>query len=262
MLVAVLLLALAAPPADHKRAPEPLSPAEQLAAKGVAAYRAKAFESAGRYFFRAYELSGEPTQLRNAAKAYDAAGEVELAREYWQRLFDTPGLSETDRAEAQAHLASSTPATDPERTTDDERASIAPARPQPAPLHEDPASVIVERPPSETPSRAPWIIGSAGIAAVVVGAVLYAESSSQRADLVRRLDEKENGLTAGISYQDSLSARSRIVNLRVASGLAITAGIAAITAGTLWLATADDDTDSVAVTPIQGGALATYGATW
>lgn len=255
MWVAVLILALAAPP-EHKRAPEP-SAAEQLAARGVAAYRAREFDKAGRYFFRAYELSREPTQLRNAAKAYDAAGEVALAREYWQRLVELPALSEADRAEARAQLTALTPpvvappiVTPPPQQQQREEEEVAEA------------AVTVERPPIVQPSKAPWIIGGAGIAAFVAGTFLYAESSSQRSELQRRLDDKEGGLTAGISYDESLDARARVVNLRIASGLALTAGVAAIATGAVWLATADDGAETLAIAPIPGGAIATYGASW
>jgi hypothetical protein len=115
----------------------PETEAEREAARAIAAWQAKAYAKAAASFLRAWELSKEPTQLRNAAKALEAAGAPDEARKRWSELLTVRGLDPTDRAEATARLE-----------------ALARASPKPAHTIEDrpPARVAPKsyRPPSRS----------------------------------------------------------------------------------------------------------------
>jgi hypothetical protein len=235
MYAVLLMLALSAP------SPEVIREAELLAAKGVASYRAQAFEAAGDYFYRAYQLSGEPTQLRNSAKAFDDAGQKDRARKYWGELLELDGLSPTDRAEAEARYA------EPPLPRVEKKDALA-----------EMTAVMYPAPSSQF---APWIIGATGLAAISGGVVLYVVSSNKRETLVANLDYREDGKITGTRYEDAVHTKDEITRMRIGSGLAVGLGVAAVTTSIVWLSSSDTE-KSLAIVPVSGGALAAFGAVW
>lgn len=267
----VLMLALAAPSGGEIRE------AELLAAKGVASYKAQAFESAGEYFLRAYALSAEPTQLRNAAKSFDAAGQREVGRKYWAQFVRLEKVAPRDRAEARARLKErEQPPKEAEIVAvreDTNPEPIEEARPQMrAAVRADSNSLIPQETEVETrtvlaeesASPAPWLLAGAGLAGASAGVVLLVVADSRQSTLQSALTPQNDGLIRGITFDAAAAERSQIGDLRLAGGLLTAAGGAALAGGVIWLLTREnnDRDETLAIVPLKDGAAAAYGASW
>jgi colicin import membrane protein len=95
-----LLLVAAPSPAANK------AKAEALAGQAIRAFEAERYGDAGRLFDEAWQESGgtPATLLRNAARAWQFAIQLDLATARWQSFRTHPETPAEKRAEAEAHL--------------------------------------------------------------------------------------------------------------------------------------------------------------
>src|SRR5262252_9553898 len=190
-----LALALASPSEDSLRV------AEIIAGKALVLWEEGSFVPAAEAFLEAYELSLEPTQLRNAAKAYESGGATELARDAWKRLLALDDVEASDRAEAEEHLAAlDAPKPAQPIETPEPAETVAPPEPDPPPppiapiVAPKPPVAIVETTPIEAPVRwQPWVLTGAGAVAAIVGGVLLFRAQQDLGVLQDQLAIKENG---------------------------------------------------------------------
>ena len=212
----VLLLLMSAPSEQSIRE------AELRAAKALALWETKSYVGAAEYFIEAFELSGEPTQLRNAAKAYEAGNAKKEARATWTRYLALPELTAADRAEAEQRLRALAVVEQP-RTL----APIAPITP---------VAVVVEAVPEiEEPVRwEPWVLTAAGAIAAAVGGVLLYRSERDLDQLKHRLSFMQDGRIYGISYDEAIAEEQRIEAWRIGSSTVVGIGIAAVIGGLSW----------------------------
>lgn len=142
--------------------------AEEISREALTLYREGRLVEAAQKFLAAYEMSGHPTQLRNAAKAFEEGDRLEEALENWWRYVEHD-IPDDKRAEAEQHIASI------EARQARIRAAPPPppppaARPPPPP---PPALVVPTEPPPSSNATIRWTIAGVGAAAVVTGIVLY-----------------------------------------------------------------------------------------
>ncbi len=228
MVPQVLLLSVllsGAPPAPSPT-PEMLHQAEIQAAKALASWEAKAFSRAAQYFLEAYALSGEPTQLRNAAKALESAGSRDEATSAWRQLLERTDLTDAQRAEAEARIAA--------LAEEEETRPIDPAPPPIVAPPLDPVAVTVAVPPA-APAWPPWLLAASGVAAAAAGGVLYWRSADELGalqDLLAITDDQ--GLIVGVQHDEAVRMRRRINGLRASGVVALSLGITCALAGVSW----------------------------
>jgi tetratricopeptide (TPR) repeat protein len=136
---------------DHKRAVE-------LDAEGAAAYKAGRFAEAIAKLREAVALDPNPILLFNLARVYESSGDLDHALESFRGYLAGDPTAE-DRGAVEKRIATL------ERQIRERDAARA-APPPPPPSHAAPTLVIRE---ARRPSAAPWIVASAGAAAVGVG---------------------------------------------------------------------------------------------
>jgi tetratricopeptide (TPR) repeat protein len=227
--IALVLLLMPAPALAQ-------SAAEVLVERAVAAYKQGDYPKAGAFFLEAYELSGAPAQLRNSAKAYQKADDLERARDLWRRFSELESIEPSERAEAEAQLS-----------LIEERRRAAAAEQEAARAREEAqraqvrtATVTVTQPPPQETPRfelpiGPVITLAAAVVVGLTGAGLYYHSDTQLDDLDDRLEITDSGgLIVGI---DRLAAEDELDDINrertIAYALAGVAGAAAI-AGVVW----------------------------
>jgi hypothetical protein len=102
--------------------PAPRSPARQAedhAARGEKAYRARRYAESAREFEEAYQLSGQPSHLYNMAQAHRQAGNRLMAlqcyRGYLQRMPEAPNRADIERriAELEVEMSAAPPVVSP-----------------------------------------------------------------------------------------------------------------------------------------------------
>jgi tetratricopeptide (TPR) repeat protein len=233
---AVLLLALA------QVAPTPAlaqPPAEVLVERAVAAYKAGDYSRAGALFFDAYELSKASAQLRNAAKAYQKADDLERAEDLWSRYLELDSISGSERSEAEAQLA----LIEERRKAATAEEEARRAREEAAHPKTITATIAVAPPtPAAEPSHfqlpaGPIVMLAIGAASAIGGAVVYTVGNNRLEDLDDKLEQKDSGgLIIGIHVadaQDDLDSVNR--DYTVAAVLGSIAGAALITGAVWWL---------------------------
>jgi hypothetical protein len=264
-LLVIAIIVLTGAPAFG--APGKKNRAETLARRALASYSEGRYAEASDRFLRAFELSGEPTQLRNAAKSAELAGEREKAIEHWS-LFRALAVRGADIREAEKRLlelerkvAEAPGAVDPAvvepavvgaavvapAVVDSVvvgTAVVDPAVVEPAVL--DPGLVvmpavqednvaIVARPLPEIDHTPKWLMGSGG--AILAGSFLlfvHAETSLQ--DLRSSLATKDgDGLIVGIDRTDAIDDQAAIVTERRIALGAVAVGSALLAGGVLWM---------------------------
>lgn len=82
-----------------------LARATALVDQAVALFRAERYTGAAELFLEAYAASRLPVQLRNAAKAFELAGDETRALETWRQYAADPALNAAERGEANAEVA-------------------------------------------------------------------------------------------------------------------------------------------------------------
>lgn len=208
------------------------TPDAEIAAKeALDLYRAGNFAAAAVQFDRAWRLSRNPTQLRNAAKAYTKAEDLAAAAQRWRRYLELD-LSADKREVAEESLTSVRARLETKRAAEQSALAgrgVAAAPPQ-----------AVTEPVVVGPSPIPWLVGGLGGAAVAAGAGLY--------------------LSGWVSFWDADGAgeptifREDADSARLRSGIGIglaAAGAVAVVAAILW----PDSVQTVqaSVTPLPGG---------
>jgi tetratricopeptide (TPR) repeat protein len=210
--------------------------AEVLVERAVAAYKQGDYGKAGAFFLEAYELSRVPAQLRNAAKAYQAADDLERAEDLWSQLAAIESLSTSERAEAEAQL----------QVIEERRKAIT-AEEEAARAREEAlrarTATVASAPPvtAEAPKFrlpvGPVVTLAAAVAFAAAGGGLYYHSDTKLRDLDDRLSIKDDDdLIVGI---DRLAAEDELEGVNrertIAYALAGVAGAAALTGVVWWL---------------------------
>jgi tetratricopeptide (TPR) repeat protein len=234
-LVFVLLLPAAFARAQAERSPAStdnpkLQKGWALYQDGVRAYNAEDYDRAIESFQKAYALSRVPSLLYNIAQAYrrKGAGFCGPARVHYQRyLGERPDAPDRKSIEERIdELRACQAAEEAARP-----APVAPAVPPPAPAPTTvappvPARAAIPIEPAQPKPRSlrlVWIVGGAGVALAVAGAVLLEQVGA-------RYDELERQCPCPRDRWQSWQ------NLETVSyGLLIAGGAAATTALVLWL---------------------------
>jgi len=153
--------------------PEAMTQATELATQALELFNRGELVPAAEKFMQAYELSGRPAQLRNAAKAFESAGKLTNAIDAWQQYAHHPEVEIEKRAEAEKHVL------ELQARLQSELAPLAPTRPPaeliapPVRLVENPnAAVVAPSEPARSTPVAGWIMIGGGAAAVFAGGVL------------------------------------------------------------------------------------------
>lgn len=243
--------------------------AAALTRRAIKLYKRAEYQRAGALFLEAYELSGRAAQLRNAAKSYQEAGQLEEAAPLWNRYLEVPDLTIDERNEAKAHLA-----TIEERkknvkmreTAEDLRASAERAREQAEAARiaaeaaaAAPRTTTVRTTPDEPPS-APvggYVLFGAGAGVLAAGAVLWFVASGELASVDERLAMRNTqGRITGIGPDELESELESINTKRVISGLLVAAGVVSAAGGITWLliGASEQPSATVSVAPTHGGA--------
>jgi tetratricopeptide (TPR) repeat protein len=182
--------------------------AEDLARRALARHRAGDARGAAELFLEAFALSGNPTQLRNAAKALEQAGLLERALATWQRLRALDGVDAHRQELADAHIAALRAQL---RTQVLEQARGAPPAPTPASV---PTPALVAPSPAPVTSPLRWVLVGSGVAALGGAAALYASGYATYAEFV----------DTGASGQTVSRADADAAQLRAGAGVALGVG--------------------------------------
>ena len=237
--------------------------AEALATQAVKLFREKMFADAASLFLEAYEISKEPTQLRNAARAFEEGGIIDRALECWQSYRDAGGLLEEEVVEAETHLKL---LRELEAAKDAEEAARAEAarKVETATLADEPeVKEALEHEP-EPSASAPVVEESStpvlGYVTLAGSAVFLAASVVLWIVAAKRLSALDEKLAAsdlgGLMTQADVDRETRVINAeRIASisagGLGLIALAAGITAIVTW--SADPAAPLPAVAPSLDG---------
>lgn len=243
--------AFAAKKVDAKRE------AAKLARKAKVHYQRSQFLEAARLFLKAYELSKVSSQLRNAAKSFERANELDEALKQWERYRDLKSIKRDERLEAVANIdlihekkrkAEVEQAVEAARIAAEkaqleaqaakEAAVEAQRAPPPPPPVAPPPPIIVETaPPKDTgPSVGPWIVMAGGVAIGIASAIVWFVAQSRLNNLERQLGMRGlDGLITGTTFDDADATFSGINRDRTISGALLGTAIAVAAAGGLWL---------------------------
>ncbi len=247
MRIAIVLLLLFAPAGARAEK----SAASVLVERAVAAYKQGDFAKAGSFFHEAYELSHAPEQLRNAAKAYQKADDLDSAEASWREFTELDGIGASERSEAEAQLAliaekrRSIAAEEEARRAREEAARVKTATvavAAPAPV--EPRSVL---------PVGPIVTLAAAVAVGIAGGAVYWHSEQRLSRLDDQLEIKDSeGRIVGVNRLDAEDQIDAINDEHiVAFALAGVAGAAAI-AGAVWWILGLDTAPAVSV---EGGAV-------
>jgi len=244
--VAAVGCALIFSAAAHAQPPE-LADAEKKARQALVEYQSGQYEAAGRLFLEAWQLSGQPTPLRNAAKAFELAGALDDAIVHWSVFATLPEVSREDREEARRHVL--------DIREKLQKPVIAPP-PEPAP-RPDPA---VQK-GNDAAVVGTWTLIGSGAALVVTGGALFGVAESQLRDLdVALADRDALGKVTGIERATAQSDLASINDKRAAGIALLAVGSATLVGGVAWgiasLVSGDDPPPGAAsVVPTRGGAV-------
>lgn len=231
--------------------PPGVANAEQKARQALVEYQSGQFEAAGRLFLQAWQLSGQPTPLRNAAKAFELAGVLDDAIVHWSVFATLPEVSMEDRAEARRHVL------DIREKLQKPVIKPPPAPPSLANPQGDPALQNA----NDDAVAGTWALISSGAALVITGGALFGVAETQLRDLdVALADRDAVGQVTGI---DRATAQSELasINDKRAAGIALMAvGSATLIGGIAWGVTTligggKPPPGAAAVIPMRGGAV-------
>lgn len=242
-LVLALALALGAPSAALAADPDP---AVTLVEQAAAAYRAGRYVAAAELFVSAFELSKAPVQLRNAAKAYERAEQLDAALTAWRRYAAQPGLTDAEQGEAAAEIraieqrqaaARARADADAARQAADAARAEAQAAQSRAEAAQARADAVREAPPSKVGA---YVLVGAGAASLVAAGAVFLHAQGRLSDLDEDLATTDGaGRITGISVEQATSERSGIESERTASAVLLGVGLAAAAGGALWWWLAD-----------------------
>lgn len=105
VLVVVLVIANVGAPHTALAAESGLAEAEAAATKAAAFFKAGLFDQAAEAYMQAYAHAKLPLMLYNAARAHEEGGKLAEARALFVAYLKLGGLSDADRAAAQARIA-------------------------------------------------------------------------------------------------------------------------------------------------------------
>lgn len=175
--------------------------ARSLYIEGNAHYSAGRYALAAERFVRAYELSGEPALLFNLANTYERAGDYEKAARYLRMYLEGGEVRNIDAVKARLQRLEMAVVELQEKQRDREPAAAQPPKPA-----SPPAAAIDDRDqPDGRPSRVPYVIAGAGLAAGVVASVTFAVlASSERSEIDSLCAESADGLVCPPSADEHL----------------------------------------------------------
>ena len=231
--------------------------AQTKVSQAVVAYRDHHYQEAAELFLEAYQVSGVPNQLRNAARAYQEGGLEEQAEQTWVRYRDHHGLEASERAEAQAQVDlirerrnAKAAAVDAERArqvAEEERIAKEEAQARAAQVAAAAAPV-----PVETPSPPPAIQGEVaaaesrptliyvgigvGAAALLGGGALLLESQFALGGLDDRLAQLDNaGKIVGTTPAEAQADLDGLNERRVIGAITLGIGTVLLSGALGWL---------------------------
>jgi hypothetical protein len=237
--------------------------AVDLSRDAIKKYRARDYEAAGQLFLDAFELSGRPAQLRNAAKAYEEGSFLSRALDLWVRYKDLSGVNRDERAEAEAHIAL---IQEKQRNESIARSAVEAARSAELARRdaesarkaaEEAKATRVETgaPASEGTPAGGWVLAGAGGVMAITGVALWFVAKDQLSDLDARLaTTNEQGLIVGTTPAAKDKDVSRINGQRIAAEVLIPVGAAAAVGGALWLIVGSSSPVEASVTVTPDGA--------
>ncbi len=249
-LVALGLSAPAAkPPPKKRRAISKKRRARRLAKKSERAYRDGRLGASADLLRRAYKLEPAPILLFNLARVLDDAGELEEAKQTYERYLKSTKRPR-DRARIEARLKTL------EQMLAERAAARAPPPPPPPPVSAPPPevappppappTVVVKAPVKQRSAPVgPWLVMSAGAGAGIAGAVFAVLAEQKRSSAEAEPIQIEAARQAD-------TART-FGTVRTASFIA---GGALVVGGLLWLLLGRDASE-VAVSSYSDLGLAT-----
>ncbi len=224
----LLMLALSAAPALAQPS------AESTANAAIEAYKQGKLRKAGALFLSAFELSGEPTQLRNAAKALEEAGELMRSKVLWTDYAKNPRLSFEEREEAKAHVLLIDERLKNAEISKEAKAAQAEAE---AARRAMKAQTLAQTQAPPSPVYAFTTMG-VGLASVAAGVVLWFISQRELNDLDSKLAQVDpitgRILMESIDRAEATAQLDAINDKRIATGVLTGVGGALVGGGLLW----------------------------
>lgn len=215
--------------------------AAEVARDAIELYRKGEHEQAATLFLRAYQLSGRATQLRNAAKAFEAADALDRALELWARYRDHDSISRDEAAEAAAHIGlieERKRRQSAQRETEEARAAAERAAKQAeaARLEAEQARLRAAEAGDSSSSLLGWVGLGAGGAMLAASGALWIVQGNRLAKLDDALGvRRSDGLIVGITPGEVDAEVNSINNQRLASGILLGTGIAASVGSVAWI---------------------------
>jgi len=188
---------------------------DDLVAEAIERFAAADHRGAIEAFERAHALEHRPVDLYNIGRIYEDTGELQRAREYYQRFLSAPELTPEEREEGEARLRSLPPAPEPE--------------PEPA----SPPSADVAAASSASPSsrwRGPMIAGATLLPIGVLGLLGGGIMGSNALDDAREAKELATPEVPLDTSPQFIEARQRAVTADLLMGLG---GAVAVTGATV-----------------------------
>lgn len=206
--------------------------AEEEASRALTLYRAERYVEAARHFLRAYDLSGNPTQLHNAAKALEKGEFLSQAQVQWERYAVLEDIPANKRAQAEVRIEAIRRSLKARRKARQRNAEKAPPAPP---------DVVTARPPPESNAVARYTVAGIGAATLLGGAGLYL---SGWVTYWRFDDTKE-------TKQEVTRGQANAAKLRSGIGIGVAAAGALTIAGAFLFL--QDEPPTVALVPAPGG---------
>jgi tetratricopeptide (TPR) repeat protein len=235
LLAACPISAAAQPSAEEEIAREQ---ALTLLEDSAAAYREGRFADAAAMLQQAYALHPEPILLYNLARALEADGQLDEARDAYRSFLEaSPEAAQAAPSRRRLEVIEGLIAEREAR----EAADAARLAEEEAAPHDDASAPTPTTPPEVGPdTTAPWIVVSASVAVLATGAILLAVANSRYNDAVN----EEVHLTAASLQREAFA-------LRDAGAVLLGVGAAATVGSAIWLIVASleapSSSDAVAV---------------
>lgn len=260
VLVVASLLAIATP-ASAQPAPDPRKQAEVLYNEGTKHYNLREYPEAIAAFKEAYRLMSEPLFLYNIAQSYRLSNDCANAYTFYKTyLRDAP--KDPDRAKIENWIVELEPCAkaaaakpiEPVTPPGDKPAD--PVKPADAPITTTGEVVVLPPPPPPAPRNNLRIAGLAtlggGVVLAGIGIAFSVRATNAASDLEAACKTGcDAGAVAAIDDRGTSAQRNATI-FYIAGGAA-----AAVGAGLLIYSTITRRSETVALTPTHGGAVAT-----
>ena len=241
-MIRVVLIAVVLATTAHAQAPDRAAEARAAADAGAALFNANDYAGAVAKFKEAYELDADPSYLFNIAQAYRHANDCVNAADYYGRFLaevtDPPNAEKIRGWYAQQSECAK------------QRKTPPPSEPPPPP------------PPTEPTSGRPLgltlALAGVSVASFAVGGFFVWDANylgKQRDSVLAMCSVAQPCSSAAVNDYDRRGSRANTI---AAIGFAV-GGVALAASATVYLLTGRESDSSVAITPIEGGAIVAGG---